>query len=213
MVSNNPFFDLNTASTYESWYLTTGKQAVIQEKLLIKTLLSYFPTAETILEVGCGTGYFTNWFKTMGLTPTGLDCSLNMLRVAQEKQPLTCVCGDAMSLPFSGQAFDLTTFITTLAFIRNPRQALRAASRVSKQGMILGVINKHSLLGWRYALRGGPIWDAAELLTISELINIVSEILPKKHQIIWRTTLLPLFKGSTKLPWGGFIGMAVKFNA
>jgi ubiquinone/menaquinone biosynthesis C-methylase UbiE len=211
MIILNPFSDLDTALNYESWYHTAGRKAVIQEKSLIETLLTHFSAAETVLEVGCGTGYFTNWFESIGLQPIGLDFSMSMLKAAQINHQLPCIQGDALALPFPDKTFDLTTFITTLAFITDPAKALTEALRVSKQGLILGVINRHSLLGWCYSLRGGPIWDSARFLTINELIRTLSEILPQKHQIAWKSTLLPLIRGSTKLPWGGFIGLAVKF--
>jgi ubiquinone/menaquinone biosynthesis C-methylase UbiE len=211
MVLLNPFSDLDTALNYESWYDTAGKKAVSQEKLLIEALLTHFPAAQTVLEVGCGTGYFTHWFESIGLQPIGLDFSMSMLKAARTNHQLTCIQGDALALPFPDKNFDLTTFITTLAFITDPVKALTEALRVSKQGLILGVINRHSLLGWRYSLRGGPIWDSARFLTLNEMLKTLSEILPQKHQITWKTTLLPLIRGSTKLPWGGFIGLAVKF--
>lgn len=211
MVLLNPFSNLDTALNYEPWYNTAGRKAVSQEKSLIEALLTHFPAAQTVLEVGCGTGYFTNWFESIGLQPIGLDFSMSMLKAARTNYQLTCIQGDALALPFPDKTFDLTTFITTLAFITDPVKALTEALRVSKQGLILGVINRHSLIGWRYSLRGGPIWDSARFLTLNEILRTLSEILPEKYQITWKTTLLPLFRGSIKLSLGGFIGLAVKF--
>lgn len=209
MTSLNPFEDPNIAAGYEAWYHTTGEEAANQEKSLIKDLLSDFPDAERILEVGCGTGYFTSWFESLGLQAYGLDRSIEMIRAAKTTHRLHCLGGDALTLPFPAKSFDLTTLITTLEFLSNPLQALSEALRITRMGIILGVINKHSCLGLRYRLKGGPIWRTATLYTPNELIKMLSNILPKEHNIKVRTTLWPLFSGSSKCSWGGFIGLAV----
>jgi len=72
----NPFEDPNIAAGYEAWYHTTGEKAANQEKSLVKDLLSGFPDVESILEVGCGTDYFTSWFESLSLQACGLDWSI-----------------------------------------------------------------------------------------------------------------------------------------
>lgn len=209
MTSLNPFEDLDIAARYEAWYHTTGKKTADQEKSLIKDLLSHFPDAETILDVGCGTGFFTNWFESLGLQVYGLDRSKEMILEAKNAYRLTCVGGDASALPFSANSFDVVTLITTLEFLSNPLQALSEALRITRLGMILGVINKHSWLGLRYRLKGGPIWRSAQFYTPHELVNMLSNILPKQYKITYSTTHWPIFTGVSKCPWGGFIGLAV----
>ncbi len=209
----NPFKNADTAANYEAWYHTTGKKAADQEKLLIKTLLSSYVNAQTILEVGCGTGYFTDWVKTLGKKPVGLDCSRPMIQVAQKTHHLVCLQGEAHALPFPLQSFDLVMMITSLEFFSDPIQALSEGLRIARQGLILGVINKHSLLGRRYRKKGGPIWSAAKLYTPRELIRMLSELTSERDEIKFRTTLLPCYSGSSKLSWGGFIGMSVKLSS
>lgn len=209
MTSLNPFEDPTIAANYEVWYHTTGEKDADQEKSLIKDLLKDFPDAEKILDVGCGTGYFTSWFGSLGLQAYGLDRSIEMIRATKTAYQLNCLQGDALALPFPANSFDLVSLITTLEFLSNPRQALSEALRITRMGIILGVINKHSCLGLRYRLKGGPIWRTATFYTPYELKNMLSNILPKQHKIIYRTTLWPLFPGSSKYPWGGFIGLAL----
>jgi hypothetical protein len=87
-----------------------------------------------------------------------------------------------------------------LEFIALPDQALVEAMRVSRQGLILGVINKFSLLGWRCRKKGGSIWGQARLFSPGELINMLKPIVPKNSRIKYRTTLFPLIPGASKLP-------------
>jgi len=103
--------------------------------------------------------------------------------------------------------------ITVLEFFRDPERALAEALRVARQGILLGVLNKKSILGRRYQREGGPIWGSARLFTPQELERMVRKITGERVGIVWRTTLWPFWRGALALPWGGFIGMAVHLAA
>jgi ubiquinone/menaquinone biosynthesis C-methylase UbiE len=209
----NPFTNSAIVAGYEEWYETSGRRADRLEKALLKRLLAHFPQARTVLEVGCGTGHFTRWFNVQGLQAMGLDLSLRMLAKAVHLGSPPCVCADALALPLSSGAFDLVTLITTLEFLADPIQALAEAARVARQGLILGVLNRESLLGRQLKKEGGPIWEAACFFTPAELIRLVHRAAVERQvQIVWRTTLWPLWPRELPLPWGGFIGMAVMLS-
>jgi ubiquinone/menaquinone biosynthesis C-methylase UbiE len=209
MDDNNPFDDSRIASAYEDWFHTTGKKAADQEKRLLRSLINQFDEVHTILDVGCGTGYFTNWAHQHGIKVFGLDRSLAMLHQAQKYVALDCCLGDALSLPFSSQSFDLVSLITVLEFVDDPIFVLREGFRVTRRGLIIGAINRHSLLGISYHLKGGPIWKEARLFTTGELIKMLSEIAPVPYKLTYQTTLWPIYPGSIGLPWGGFVGVAM----
>jgi ubiquinone/menaquinone biosynthesis C-methylase UbiE len=205
----NPFADPSAASDYEAWYEATGRRADRLEKALLKQLLACFPQAGSLLEVGCGTGHFTRWFKELGLRTAGLDLSLPMLVEAIRLGNVRCIHSDALALPFSTAAFDLVALITTLEFVADPVQALGEGLRVCRQGLLLGVLNRQSLLGWQLTKKGGPIWDNARFFTRAELTHLVRRAATgERIEIVWRTTLWPGYPGALLLPWGGFIGMA-----
>jgi len=207
----NPFANPGAASGYEAWYETPGRRADRLEKALLEQMLACFPQAGSLLEVGCGTGHFTRWFKELGLQTTGLDLSLPMLAEAIHLGSLRCVHGDALALPFSNAAFDLATLVTTLEFVAEPVQALGEALRVCRQGLLLGTLNRQSLLGWKLTREGGPIWDSARFFAPAELSHLVRcAAAGKRIEIVWRTTLWPGYPGALPLPWGGFIGMVVR---
>jgi ubiquinone/menaquinone biosynthesis C-methylase UbiE len=209
----NPFANPGMASGYEAWYERTGCRADRLEKALLKRLLARFPQAGTLLEVGCGTGHFTRWFDELGLQAAGLELSLPMLAEASRLGSPPCVRGDALALPFSSAAFDLVVLITTLEFVVDPIQALAEALRVARRGLILGVLNRQSLLGWQLKREGGPIWDAARFFTPAELTHLMGRaVAGRRVELVWRTTLWPVWPGKLPLPWGGFIGMAVTLS-
>jgi len=208
---SNPFTVPELVAGYEAWYKTTGRRADRLEKALLGRLLTRFPHACTILEVGCGTGHFTRWFDEQGLQAVGLDSSRPMLSEVVRLGSPACVRGDALALPFPTRSFDLVAFITTLEFLRDPARALTEAIRVTRYGLILGALNRQSPLGRHLKKEGGPVWGAARFFTPDDLTQVVRRAAAgKRIDIIWRTTLWPVWPRELPLPWGRFIGLAVQ---
>ena len=112
MTHNNVFANPKIASDYEIWYQTVGSQADKQEKALLKRLLRVFSTADSILEIGCGTGHFTRWFSQQGMQAIGLDLSREMLQDASRFGSSLLLQGRALKLPFASNSFDFKRFIS-----------------------------------------------------------------------------------------------------
>ena len=212
MTHNNVFANPEIAYDYEIWYQTVGSQADKQEKALLKRLLRVFSTADSILEIGCGTGHFTRWFSQQGMQAIGLDLSRPMLEEANRFGSSLLLKGGALKLPFSSNSFDIIALITTLEFLPNPIAVLCEVHRVARQGLILGVLNTQSYLGRKYKRSKSPIWKAAKLFTPGELKQLIHQAVGEEAEIVWRTTLWPIWPASLPLPWGGFIGMAVNWK-
>jgi ubiquinone/menaquinone biosynthesis C-methylase UbiE len=211
-VNHHPFQSEDIAADYEAWYLTKGKKADRQEKALLESLLRVFSGARTILEIGCGTGHFTDWFQMLGFHSVGIDRSRPMIREGLKIHQLPCLEGDGAKLPFASNAFDIVAIITTLEFLSNPKQVLKEAQRVAQKGMLLGVINRNSLLGWNYRKKGGPIWGTATFYSPRKLKNMLAGAIACAYSIKIRTTLWSIFSKPSILPWGGFIGATIRFS-
>ncbi len=100
-----------------------------------------------ILDVGCGNG--RNLLPFKGHDLYGLDFSREMLMFAKkfsDKHDLNIklVQGDARSLPFKSNTFDLILSIAVLHHLRNPLIALMEIHRVLKPGgtLVASVWNK-----------------------------------------------------------------------
>jgi ubiquinone/menaquinone biosynthesis C-methylase UbiE len=215
MVAEKAVFDEQVASRYEAWYETPeGRRADEMEKASLRQLLGNFPRARSVLEVGCGTGHFARWLCEQGLAAVGLDLSAQMLAEAEILDGVLLVRGDAHRLPFSDGAFDLVAFITTLEFLDQPQQALAEALRVAQRGLLLGVLNRWSLLRLQrqlVKLFRPTVYDAAHFYGVGELKRLLRAVAGAKAHIVWHTTLFPcecLLRQSA-LPWGGFIAMAL----
>jgi len=216
-----PSFD-DIAGRYERWYSTAAgaRVASIEASMLQQQLARLGPVPsglETGLEVGCGTGHFTRRLAGWGLDMVGLDTSLAMLSQAQQRQDAPAVAyvlGDGQALPFPDRTFDVVALITALEFMSDPPLALHEAARVARRGMLLGALNRHSLLQWqrRRAGRLRPsIYDRGRYFSVSELVGMVRAAAGQRLRgVSWRTGLLlgnwPPF--GTCLPWGGFIALS-----
>jgi SAM-dependent methyltransferase len=210
----NPFDDPEVASQYEDWYSRRGRRADELEKKLLGKLLVDFPRSRTALEIGCGTGHFTRWLASRSLEVTGLDISAAMLAEARRLNGMNSVLGDALELPFPDRAFDLAALITTLEFVTDAERALNEAVRVARHGLLLGVLNRWSLLALRHRRSGKPPWNSARFFGPWELARLVRTVAGRRLcGIRWRTTIFPVpWLADLPLPWGGFIGLAARLR-
>jgi len=138
-----------------------------------------------------------------------------MLAQARVLDGIPLVQGDACRLPFADDMFDLVAFITTLEFLERPWEALAEALRVTRQGLLLGVLNRRSLLGLQRRLARllrPTVYDAAHFYGVGGLERLLRSAAGGEAYITWHTTLFP--RGwpwpRSNLPWGGFIGMALR---
>jgi ubiquinone/menaquinone biosynthesis C-methylase UbiE len=146
-----------TPDQYDAWYYTARGQWIGETEFrLISTLLESEPGSR-ILEVGCGTGYFTRRFAGEGHEVTGLDPDPVVLSFARAHRGSTedYVLGDGRRLPFSDREFDYCISITALCFIPEERLALGEMVRVSRRGLALGLLNRWSLLYLQKGRHGG----------------------------------------------------------
>lgn len=115
-----------------------------------------------------------------------------------------------LELPFPARTYDLAAVITTLEFVTDPLRALTEAFHVARHGLILGALNRWSLLAQCYRVSGKPLWQAAHFFSPPELTRLVRQAAGGRlRRVQWRTTLWPLpLVRDLPLPWGGFIGLA-----
>lgn len=159
------------AARYDAWYRTPrGAWIGEREFNLLHRALAPRP-GETLLDVGCGTGYFTRLFaQRTGVQVVGLDPNLDWLAFARDAGTPACVAGRAERLPFRDASFDLSIAVTSLCFIRAQAEALREIVRVTRRRLALGLLNRRSLLylqkgrgGGAGAYRGAHWHTAAEV--------------------------------------------------
>ncbi|WP_457742659.1 class I SAM-dependent methyltransferase [Thermococcus sp.] len=137
------YFD-RIANRYDDWYRTkTGQYVDSIEKWLVFSMLK--SKSGKALDIGCGTGNYTLELERRGFEVIGLDASGEMLKIARSKG-LNCVRGNAYSLPFPDDSFDLVLSVAMFEFIREPERVLREVYRVLKPGgeVLIGTMNGRS---------------------------------------------------------------------
>src|SRR3974390_3329707 len=116
---------------YDAWYYTDRGRWIGEIELrLILGMLEAEPGCR-ILDVGCGTGYFTRRLATEGYAVTGLDPDAAMLTYARAHRSggEDYLLGDGRSLPFADGEFDYCVSITALCFISDEGAALGEMGR------------------------------------------------------------------------------------
>lgn len=144
---------------YDAWYATRrGAWIGEQEYGLLESMLEP-RRGETLLDVGCGTGYFTRRFASGGavVRVAGADLDFDSVRFAAERSPshIGFVVADALKLPFRDRSFDLVISVTALCFIPEEKQALAEMLRVARRRIAAGLLNRFSLLYLRKGRGGG----------------------------------------------------------
>jgi Methylase involved in ubiquinone/menaquinone biosynthesis len=147
----NAFLNQAVADTYDNYYNSpAGSQIDRIEKQAIEAFLPQ-PETEPILELGCGTGHWSEFLSKRGFTVEALDVSDAMLSVAVGKHipNVRFRKGDALNLPFSDESFGTVVSVTMLEFTNDPQKVITEVFRVLKpEGLlILGCLNLNSVLG------------------------------------------------------------------
>ncbi|MCK4865531.1 MAG: class I SAM-dependent methyltransferase [Gammaproteobacteria bacterium] len=211
---------MSIPADYYAWYQSTRGRWIGQKEFSILLKLFTPKAGQSLLDVGCGTGYFSQHFQQLGLQVTGLDPDSAMIDFAKSKESqIKYVKGDAIDLPFADNSFDYCSAITSLCFVADPEKAISEMLRVSRHGVILGLLNRHSLLYYKKNQSAGYLgarWD-----TISDVQQWCNNIKPDLKMMtksaVWIASagiisktlefLLP-----ATLPYGGFLAVAIESN-
>jgi ubiquinone/menaquinone biosynthesis C-methylase UbiE len=137
------------ASTYDQRFAAGSPQGIASA---LHSLAAGLP-AERTLEVGCGTGRWLAELHTSICQVYGLDLSLGMLSKARDKdQSFRLVCGQAWSLPFLAETFDLVVCVNAFHHFARPGLFISEARRLLRPGGALAIIgmDPHTLLDLWY---------------------------------------------------------------
>ena len=203
---------------YDAWYYSTRGSWIGQQEF--SALLKLFAPKEgqTLLDIGSGSGYFSRRFQEVGLDVTGLDPNSQMNAYASaNSRGIDFIQGDASLLPFADNRFDYCAAITSLCFVKNPEKALAEMWRVSRHAVILGLLNRNSLL--YYMKRSSKGYQGARWDDIKNVRQWADSLIPKAKLIFRSAIWLPnggLFSriietmASAKYPYAGFLAIALE---
>lgn len=154
------------AEQYDRWYETARGRWIADTEFELLLRLIKPARNGSLLDVGSGTAQFSRRFSNTGFDVVCLDPAPSMLRIGRHRAPeLPAVSASAMALPYPDGSFDYCAAITSLCFVTDPAQALVEMWRVCRSGIILGLLNHHSLLYLQKRGRGsykGARWDSGD---------------------------------------------------
>jgi ubiquinone/menaquinone biosynthesis C-methylase UbiE len=218
-------FDL-LADKYDSWYESAkGRMYDRLEKKAISRYLPLRARGKKLLEVGCGTGHWSQFFSEYGFEVTGVDISERMINIARAKgiPNSSFQIADGHSLPFEDSSFDVTAAITTLEFVCDAESVLREMVRCThKPGgrLLIGVLNELASLNYNRKQKPESSYAKARLFSPRELKQflvrygeacmVTAGFIPSPKHLL---PLAPLFDTVGRffhIPYGAFIAAEVR---
>ena len=143
----------------EQWYASPrGSFALARQKRVLQHLMSRWPRRGcSMLDVGCGTGLFSEFLWESGFDVTCLAHDPAMLESAQARlgSKVSYQVGVAGHLPFDDHTFDYVALLGEPDDMDAPYTALEEALRVAARGVILGFFNACSLARLARIFPGG----------------------------------------------------------
>ncbi len=105
---------------------------------------------QSVLDVGCGTGRFTQRAGARGARMTSLDIGVRLLDLTRRRCRTSPVAADACALPFGSNTFDVVISSECIEHTRDPEAALLEIHRVTKPGgtFVVTVPNQ----AWHFAI-------------------------------------------------------------
>lgn len=172
---NNVFTRTDIASSYDAYYREGfGRQVDEIEKNLVAELLAGVPR-RPMLEMGCGTGHWTEFFLGQGFEVSGIDTSAAMLEQATAKNLSAAFRqASAEEIPFPDGSFEVVSSITMLEFVDYPQRVFDETDRVLAPGgyLILGCLNADSILARTSS--GDEVFANAKFMNPAQLIDRLS---------------------------------------
>lgn len=208
---------------YDAWYDTPRGRWVGDAEFALAARLLEAKPGDSLLDVGCGTGWFSRRFAQLKLQVTGLDPNAEWLAYARAHSApaIRWVEGDARALPFPDASFDHVLSIAALCFVKDERRAVAEIVRVAKRRFAIGWLNRNSLLHREKGRGGGSgAYRGARWHTEAEARKFFTG-LPVRNLKLRSAIFLPsgtrLARGVEQCipsvsPWGGMLLVAGEKN-
>lgn len=125
----------------------------------------------------------------------------------------------ALRLPFRDQSFEYVSAITSLCFVEPPLQAIKEMWRVARHAIILGLLNRHSLLFRAKHNQGG--YKGARWDSVDHVRRWLEPLAPVFSTEIRSAIFLPtgdLLARSierclpNRVPFGGFLAIKIQLR-
>jgi ubiquinone biosynthesis O-methyltransferase len=129
-------------------YDTLKRVEVIYNELLSPE--KYDLNGKTLLDAGCGTGWFSKPAAERGAKVTSMDLGEKLLEEVKKKCESTRVVGSIMEMPFEDNSFDYVVSSEVIEHIPDANAAIKELYRVLKPGGTLVLTTPNKV--WYFAI-------------------------------------------------------------
>ncbi len=119
-------------------------------KRLIETLANELDDCRRILDLGVGTGRFSEPLQKVGFGVVGIDLSRKMTSKAKEKNVKDLLLADALSISFKDKIFDATISVHLLHLVKEWQKTLAEVCRVTRRAMLSLYYARKDPVGEKY---------------------------------------------------------------
>jgi ubiquinone/menaquinone biosynthesis C-methylase UbiE len=115
-------------------------------------------TGRTLLDAGCGTGWFSMRACQRGAEVTALDIGPRLLSRVRHKCGAKTALGDVLDMRFEDHSFDMVISSECIEHTLDPRQAVRELIRVCRPGGLVVITSNNRTWYWLCALANKFHW-------------------------------------------------------
>lgn len=133
------YFDGMSLANYRAYYEDLRRYGARKSFEIVSDLRGSAAASGSVLDIGCGWGWFLDEYRTRGWTVRGLEPSADMAALARDTYGLDVSTGNVESLPSLQKKFDLITLWNVLEHIPDPLAALRIIRPYLLSGGLLGL--------------------------------------------------------------------------
>jgi SAM-dependent methyltransferase len=153
------FFDAHAESDEYDVFTPQANERLISAF----TQLSGLPRGARVVDLGCGSGVFTELLRQAGYQSVGIDISPKLVALGRRKYPgLELIEGDAENLPFESASLDGVLLSGLVHHFPDPRRLTSEVKRVLKNGgrFVAFDPNRMNPFMWLYRDRSSPFYSS-----------------------------------------------------
>jgi ubiquinone/menaquinone biosynthesis C-methylase UbiE len=165
------------STSYDEWYSKPLGAHVLYSEL--NALEVFLPKEGIGIDLGAGTGIFSEKLSTPDRDVVSLDPSPDMLEKAV-KRDMPSIIGLGENLPIRDNCMDFVYMVTVLEFLSKPFKTLESVNLTLKRDapLVILFINKDSAWGEYYeklADEGHPIFAHAHFYSLDDMRNLLNQ--------------------------------------
>jgi len=152
----------------ELWGKNPEDWAIIQESTGnagYKHVLNFleFKPNDKLLDVGCGSGFFSNLAQIKGVNVLGVDASTPLIKQAKKRNSsIEFLTGEMEELPFDDNTFDIVCAFNSIQYAESVKNAILECKRTLKEKGKLVIM----------------IWGNKEDCEVGSFLKVIGSLLP-----------------------------------